>query len=34
MRIMAMLRILSELGHAVTFLPDYLDAAEPYTEVL
>jgi GT2 family glycosyltransferase len=34
MRIMAMLRILSELGHAVTFLPDYLDAVEPYTEVL
>jgi GT2 family glycosyltransferase len=34
MRTMAMLRILRNLGHAVTILPDNLEAAEPYTEIL
>lgn len=33
-RIAAILRILIELGHPVTFLPDNLDPAEPYTAEL
>ena len=34
MRTLAMLRILGELGHAVTFVPDNLLPLEPYTETL